>query len=313
MAPRKPSENSGHADPLLDLGAKIDSLPDSELDRLIDIGESARLIKDRRNSTGSLLASGYRAPALIPSRSSELVQLADNLGFEEGYRAAIDTQRAFGLLRPSQRYPDFGKVLDSMLPRMLRFASTFQSPMPILATKGRSFYDLVAAMDMHMSAPEEAYLDDSFRDCYAVRRSRHWGVYFIEAPAKVQAQEFDDPTLKRADRLEAFNWYKASHEASRRRFKIMETLFGRRGNAEGVGGMDRWKWAHLMMLSRLKEGQPIDAHGHTMLDEDPALSASEVPIACWDSRQVAFCLRYSDCTGEGSWFRRSVGVGRINP
>ena len=229
-----------------------------------------------------------KAPAVIIARSADVKKLIESLRLEEGFKEEMEKQRTFQLLKTGQEVPDFGRILKTFTTEMLVAIQNVQSPKLRLITPDRSFNDLVSAMDGHKTMPgqNDTYVDSIFSR-HANQKPENWGAHIIESPEDVEVQGFDNFDLTRRERLKIF----ANHK-----------------KVTGVNGMDRWKFAHAMMQA-LKEGRPIDVKFWTMLDEDPAMSDSQLPCAYWlpDYRQVDFDWAHpGDPFGRGR-FRRSVG------
>jgi len=267
---------------LLDeLVLRIEGLTPQRRAQLAQIAEASRIIGKAARDGVEETVAGYRAPAIISAES-----LVEQLGLEEGYAHAMATHEAFGLAKPNE-IPDFGAVLKTFTPEMLHAAKGFQHPELVLPTKGRSFSDLVSAMDGHKTMPRQSdvYVNDFLHKHH--KKPKNWSAYIVEAPTVVDVYDFDDLDLTLGNRIERF----ANHKKE-----------------NGVNGMDRMTYSHLMM-QKLQTGEPIDQEFWTMLDEDLALSNSHVPFADWslDRRGVVFgsvrpVHRYGDAR-----FRRSVG------
>jgi len=237
-----------------------------------------------------LVEQAAKGPAVTVSTPDGVKKLVESLKLEEGFADAMETQRVFQLLKAGEKAPDFGQVLKAFTPEMLAAAQSFQNPTLVLNAKDRSFDDLVSAMDGHKTMPDQndAYVDGLFRQ-HAGRKPETWGAHITEGSMEMEIHDFDDADLILGERLEKFVAHK---------------------KANGVNGMDRWKYIALMMKS-LKNGQPIDEEFWTMLDEDPALSESRVPYAGWypdpDDRRVDFGWDHPGDPGGVNRFRRSVG------
>lgn len=242
------------------------------------------------NTQPASTASFVKAPAIVIAQPRHVKEIVERLKLEEGYAGAIETQEFFQLLRGGKKAPDFGQVLKAFTPEMLAAAQDFQNPTLILKTKGRSFDDLVAAMDAHktMDPQRDVHVDGLYKE-YVSQRPENWGAYIIEAPVDPEILDFDDTDLTLGERLKKFTAYKISAV---------------------VGGMDRIKYAHAMMEG-LKEGRPIDHRFWTMLDEDPALSDFCVPSAGWGPdrtiRRVGFGWDCLEHRYDFYRLRRSVG------
>jgi hypothetical protein len=248
----------------------------------------ASLIESSRGDVAGTPVARPQAPAIITAQPAEVGELVETLRLEEGFADAMETQKVFQLLKTGETAPDFGQVLKTFTPEMLIAAQNFQHPRLILKTKGRSFDDLVAAMDGHKTMPgqRDTYVDSLFNK-RANQKPENWGAHIIEAPTDVNIQDFDDIELTFGERLERFNAHK---------------------KANGISGIDRWKHAHTMMQA-LKDGKPIDMEFWTMLDEDPALSDSRVPAAGWypSYRRVCFGWNHPEFQSGDIRLRRSVG------
>lgn len=238
-----------------------------------------------------VVGSSPKGPAIIIAQPKEVKELVESLRLEKGYAEELERHQFFELLRTGEKAPDFGQVLRTFTPEMLAAAQSFQNPELRLITKGHSFNDLVTAMDGHkiMRDQKDVYVDGIYKE-HASRKPEQWGAHIIEAPTNVDVQDFDDTDLALGERIKRFTEYKESRKSAK------------------VGGMDRLKYAHLMMQA-LKKGEPIDDELWTMLDEDPALSNSDVPLAFWypNFRVVYFVWGHSGVRDGGSRLRRSVG------
>ncbi len=257
---------------------------------------------DFRPRVAETLESGsYKRAVSTPYRIQGLSDMERTIyRLEKEYDSALETQKAFQLLRSGEKAPDFDQVMKIFTPEMLVTAQSFQNPTLILSTKGRSFNDLVSAMDAHKTMPEQGdvHAGKIFNDDQAKRPLENWGAYIVDGPRKMSViREFDDETLILRERLKRFAEYKEANKLS---------------------GMNRWKYAQLMMQA-LKDGKPIDSEcTWTMLDEDPALSNIIVPNAHWDQNDNRISFLNQDCVvsffwiflgdqGGYNWFRRSVG------
>lgn len=286
---------------VLESAAKEGTLSEAHKARLAELaGQSVR-----SNVTETLAASSgvsaAKAPAVIIAQPREVKELVESLKLEEGYAEAMETHKFFRLLKTRENAPDFGQVLKAFTPEMLVAAQDFQEPTLELTTKGRSFNELVAAIDSHreklngriipyVDNPRRlnpTYVDDLFKR-RTTQKPEHWGAYIVEGRKEMDLHDFDDIKLTLKERLKRFADYK---------------------KATGVQGMDRLKYAHVMM-QKLKYGEPIDAKSWTVLDEDPALSDSRVPRAQWvpgGSAHVRFRWFRPERQRDNGRFRCSVG------
>jgi len=257
-----------------------------------------------------------QAPAMIFSQPKEIQEAIKSLNLEEDFEKAVETQSFFELLRFKQKIPDFNQILRVFTPEMLAIAQSFQAPTLILETEGQSFSDLVSAMDYHRTMPnqEETYVvDDDLNSLFwdspsrqsSNRKPEEWEAHIIETPTEAGVHDFDDTGLTLEERLEEFTKYKA---------------------ANGVNGMDCFKYIHFMM-QKIKDGEPIDAelwrrttilddelvsstHApgpwlRTILDKESA-SGTRIPCARWSSN-LHFGWAFSYNFSNSVRFRRSVG------
>lgn len=199
--------------------------------------------------------------AIRSAQSPEFRQLIEDLRLEEGYAKTLETQKFFGLVKHGEKAPDFAQVMKTFTPRMLVQAQKFHNPTLILNTKGRSFDDLVAAVDAHKTMPRQkdihvaaGYL--GHLRSRARRPLQNWGAYIVDG---LHNHYSDDTEHVLQDYLRRFADYNKANQFS---------------------GMDRWKCIQLMMQA-LKEGKPLDRTFLMILDSDPALSPSRVPYALW--------------------------------
>jgi len=273
-----------------DLNEVIQQIPEAERPKVHAV--LSGLAEQTASAKGGSAFGGKApvAPIVKVTTTAEAKALIESLKLEEGFAKALETQRAFQLLREGERAPDFGQVMKTFTPEMLAAAQTFQNPTLILSTKGRSFNDLVSVMDGHntIEGQEDVYVDEIYRN-HADRKPENWGGYIVEGTRETDLHDFDDTSLTLRDRLRRF----ADHKKT-----------------NGVSGMDRFKYTQLM-LQTLKDGEPID-HNYTwtILDGDPALSDSRVLNAAWDPGDDHFVLFDWPHPGDAYdyyRFRRSVG------
>jgi hypothetical protein len=228
---------------------------------------------------------------LEESAEEEIRTLAESLKLEQGFSDAIETQRAFQLTKPGESMPDFGQVLSTFNPEMLKAAQSFQSPTLILRPKNRSFNDLIEAL----SEPDRGGVDyhrsyvGKMLNRHANIRSKGWGAYLVEGATKVETQEFDDTNLTLEERLKKFDAYK---------------------RANGINGMNRWNCVMLMMQN-LTNWQPTYSKLWTILDEDPVISKTIVTSGQWkaDPKNANgdFSFFHTNRKNDTGRFRRSVG------
>lgn len=241
------------------------------------------------------------ATSAVSAGPEEVRKLIESLKLENEYAEAVETQKVFELLQPGEKVPDYGQVLTAFTPEMLVAAQNFKRPSLILNTKGRSFYDLVEAMDLHriMTRQEDVYVHDMLFE-HADQRPERWSAYIMEGALEVDVRDFDIFSSL-TNRMALFDAYK----------KI-----------NGIHGMDRWKYAQ-HTLGALKNGFPGDDYFYsTILDEDPATSDSHILYAGWrlnpgerlpEDHSLEHKLVFGPADepeshrGPGLWFRPSVG------
>lgn len=228
------------------------------------------------------------APTIISGLPEDTKKLAELLKLEEGYEGAAETQKVFQLLRLGENIPDINTVLGVFTPEMLVMAQSFQKPTLTLTSKGRSFNDLISAMDGHKTirGQNDASVDVLFSQ-YAKRKQKYWGAHIIEGPSEIKAADFDDVEGLLMERIKNFDSAKKN---------------------KGFSGMDRWKYAHLMM-QKLTNKDTLDIEQCTLLNEDPASYETRFMGANWCQvrRQVEFRWGDSGTSFRVGRFRRSVG------
>jgi hypothetical protein len=194
---------------------------------------------------------------------AEIRKMVESLRLEDGYTDAMETQKCFQLLKAGEKTPYFDQVLNVFTPKMLTWAQKFQNPTLILRLKDRSFNDLISAMDGHKTMEEQGrvHVDEPYHE-YADHKPDQWGAYIVDGEPEMETLFFDDTERTLNDRCKLYAEYKC---------------------VNGLSGMDRLKYAQLMMQS-LKQGNPIDAEWtRTLLDEDPSFSITHAPNAFWHS------------------------------
>jgi hypothetical protein len=227
------------------------------------------------------------------AKQGKVEELVEVLHLEDAFVKEVEKQIMFQLLRSGEKMLNFDQVLKTFTPEMLVAACDFQNPKLVLTTKGRSFKDLVAAMDAHktISDQENIYVNKIYNDDQAELPLENWGAYIVDGAAEMAViRTFDNENLTLGERLKLCGEHQTKHH---------------------LRGMDRWIYAQLIMQA-LKDGEPIDAkYTCTILDGDPALSASHVPDAglnlCLKHSRVRFSWNRPESRHEEERFRRSVG------
>jgi hypothetical protein len=217
------------------------------------------------------------------------------LKLDQKYGKAVDAQKSFGLPRPGDTIPDFDQVLDTFTPRMLATVVTriHDGSSLILQTKGRSFFELTDALDGNKDMPHQGptHIHSDYRTDSPLQEPEGWSAFLVSGGRRTWGYSFDNPQKSLEDRIESSEVFK---------------------KATHLKGMDRWKYAHLMLQS-LDQGTPIDSEYWTILDEDPLTQVNRpdnrLAAAKWDpfERRALFERVCPDYQSNDFRFRYSVG------
>ena len=222
------------------------------------------------------------------------IELVREMNLERQYMRCVDTVFMFGLLRNNPdsygdaHLPLIEETLDSFTLDMLELAATFQEPTLLLVPE-TSFAAKVKAIDNHrsMKSQSETYQADLYKKSDSgSEKIAGWRAVIVDGAKEMELKEGDDVKQRFDKRIEA-------------------RKAGRRPEEKG---MDRHAYA-LLMMEYLRKGEPIDEDTYTLLDDDPAMSASDMPGVGWDygSRQVAFGAGDPGSVNDHARFRSSVG------
>jgi hypothetical protein len=292
------------ADPLSDLKtsaeqARIKLTP--EIERLLLEGAEkveAKVLAHERLTKADLAFVG-ESKKMIEFERFRQIELP------EQYGKRLETLSFYGFLdekgatnKGDVPVPTLERAMAIFTPEMLRLASTFQEPTLLLVPE-TSFAAKVKAIDAKktMEGQKETYVDDLHKGSDSgTERITGWKVAIVDGANDMDPERMgDDVALKLRKRIEN------RKEA--------------RGPAEA--GMDRHLYA-MLMLEGIMKGEPTDriANGYryTLLEDDPANSASRVPHAYWDpdDRRVFFLWSHPGGVNDDGRFRRSVG-GDVKP
>jgi len=183
--------------------------------------------------------------------------------------------------------PAFEKAMSAFKPEELEIASYFQKPVLLLIPE-TSFAAKVRTLDAHKQGMQEnnTYVDDIFtKTDSGSDKITGWRAVIVDGAQEMEPYEGDNLDLKFAKRIK-------NRKSARK---------------PGEKGMDRHRYA-LLMMEAIRNGDPIDKELYTLLDDDPALSASDVPNAdCPLSRKVLFNTVDPDGADDCARFRSSVG------
>ncbi len=206
--------------------------------------------------------------------SPEANELIEKLSLREQYATCLKTLSFYGFLGENGEAkkgdvprPSFEKAIAVFTPEMLALAATFQEPTLLLVPE-TSFVAKVKAIDAHkaMKGQVDTYQTDLYKKSDSGSETiTGWKAVIVDGAKEMPLKEDDDTELTFAERIK------------------------NRKTKPGEKGMERHAYALLMMES-LRKGEPIDKDTYTLLDDDPALSASGVPRAYWydDLRRVRF-------------------------
>lgn len=238
-------------------------------------------------------------------RQLDVLRLIEKM--EADYRQELSRLEFYDLFSSKSRIPTFSQILATFTAEDLLAVvdQKFQGPKLILLppisfrvkTRKRS---LERAMNQYKIMPEQekVWIDAIYEVEHEKDRPKVWQAFMVEGASRIHPQEQgfgDDPGNYLRERLRHF---KALYQNSL------------------VQGMDRWRYAHLMM-SGLMTGQPLDEDGDrfqtvTLLNEEEQILSRihpPVPNAGWssESKRVNFLKNnLLDCVGRAA-FRRCVG------
>ncbi len=231
----------------------------------------------------------------ISKSNVEKEKIFESLKFDEQYLDRLNTLSDFGFFEVGGSskegdalIPGMLEVFDSFTPEMLKLAVTFQEPTLLLVPEC-SFAAKVEAIDAHkfMEGQIDTYQDDLYKKSDSgSEKIAGWKAVIVDGAKEMKLKEGDDPNQRFDKRVEA-------RKVARR---------------PGEKGVERHAYVLLMMES-LRKGEPTEMETYTLLDDDPALSASGVPDADWDddNRQVHFGAYGPERVSDLARFRSSVG------
>jgi len=225
--------------------------------------------------------------------------VAEKLKLREQYGKKLETLAYFGFLgkngetkKGDATHPSLEKALTSFTLTELEVAATFQEPTLLLVPE-TSFKAKVKAIDAHKNKGQaDSHVDDIFtKSDSGSDKVTGWRVVIVDGAKEMELKEGDDKEKQFDQRIKA---RKAARKPSEK-------------------GMERHTYA-LLMMEGLRRGEPIDRYGsgkntYTLLDDDPALSDSDVPDADWDAndRRVDFGTIRPGCIRNDARLRSSVG------
>lgn len=277
------------ADEGVDVRKVVEQIPIAERSKVRSL---LRGVLDATITTAPKIPS---APTILTPPSKDVLQLAEALRLEEAYREALETHKDFQLLRAGQRVPSFNRIMSVFTPEMLTGAKKFQRPRLTLCTRGRSFEDLISAIDAHRFLPRQGQVSVScepyrYKYVNGAHELPNWRAYIVEGPEEIGVHDFDRVENIISTRLTRFAEYK---------------------KASGVTGMDRWRYAQLIMQV-FRQGEPIDTDAWTMLDEEPGSRGSYTVLRAgcpvtWGGNTPHFDFDSACYRNDDNSFRRSVG------
>jgi len=211
------------------------------------------------------------------------------------YDERLETLKHYGFLSESGEAkegdippPSIEKAMSTFKLEELEIASHFQKPMLLLIPE-TSFAAKIKALDAHKQGMQgnDTYVNIIYTDSDSgSAKITGWRVVIADGAQEMKTYEGDDLGARGGRRIE--NRKKA--------------------RKPGEKGMDRHKYA-LLMMEAIRNGDPIDKEKYTLLDDDPALRDSRVPLANFhpDYREVNFNASNPGVVDDLARFRSSVG------
>ncbi len=251
---------------------------------------------------------------------ADITELVKKPELETQYGERLDTLKHYGFLTESGEVkegdvacPFFEKAMSTFKPEELEIASHFQKPTLLLIPE-TSFAAKVKALDAQKK---------NYSNTFQLLRAKVMTL-LLSLKINRQGMQKNDTYVNEiytdsdsgsdkiigwcavivdgAQEMEAYEGDKLDSGFDERIRNRKET------RKSGEKGMDRHRYA-LLMMEAIRNGNPVDKESYTLLDDDPALSPSDVPGANFNpnSRRVRFSRFRSGNVSGGAQFRSSVG------
>lgn len=240
-------------------------------------------------------AAGFNVPD--DEVQKEYLSEAD---MREQYASRIECLKHFGFLDKdgqvgsgNVKSPGFEKVMGAFSPAELEIAKTYQTPVLLLIPE-TSFSAMIKAINAHpiKNQIDSKVTGEFYDNDNGSNKITGWRVSIVDGTRIIETYEGD------LNMSEMFPFVRKRVEKRKA------------DRLPGEKGMDRKKYAMLMMES-MKACQPVDIVGRTVLDDDPLLSDSYVPIGGMDNyspETVRVYMAKEICDISGfTFFRSSVG------
>ncbi len=254
------------------------------LDPSIEAGLAELIGSQARSKLEKTLGAGS-------AKSTDATELIKKLDLEPQYSERLKTLKYYGFLSQAKkcniRVPSFEEIMNTLKPNELEIASHFQKPTLLLIPEV-SFSVMVDALDTrklgkqeHDTLVDEIYADsDSGSD-----KITGWRAVIVDGAEKMEPYEDDYLNLEFGERIE-----------NRRELHKL-----------GEKGMDRRKYA-LLIMEAIRSGKVKNEESMlTLLDDDPAMSSSDVLVAGFGIRRVEFIKSGHYYADKRIQFRSSVG------
>ena len=230
------------------------------------------------------------------AKPADMLEIIHRLDLEAQYGERLNTLKHYGFLAESGEAregdiqpPTFEKAMSAFTPQELEIASYFQKPTLLLIPE-TSFAAKIHALDAHKQGMQknDTYIDEIYTDSDSGSdKITGWRAVIADGARVMGCYEDDKLDLRLDKRIE-------QRRATRK---------------PGEKGMDRHRYV-LLMMEATKSGNPVDKELFTLLDDDSALSGSDMPYAGFDDpddRGVCFGGSYPDDVDVNARFRSSVG------
>lgn len=230
-------------------------------------------------------------------KNLEILHLIEQM--EINYRKELDRLAFYGLVdKNTSPIPTFNEVMTafSWVDLMNVIECKFQEPkllltppIPLRLDGESDEYSLEKAINKKYQT--EVYIAN---ETYDNSSPGQWNAFVVEGAIEIDVRN-EKSNLKKNESMPYLEktWLKV------RVNNFINNL------PEGVRGVDRWQYAHLMMVS-LKDNKPIDQENSTLLPHDPAYNLNTstfIPFAYYEN----FRFAPLENPGFSARFRRSVG------
>ena len=286
--------------------SKFKITPDQSIDALKAAKESGQLkpehikaledlISDVRPDVTDKLSKGKKDPEAKIAKPDIKTELIKKLDLEVQYVKRLETLRHYGFLSENGETkecdvspPSFEKTMSMFKPEELDIARHFQKPVFLLIPE-TSFSAKVQALNAYKQGiqKKDTYVHDNYiRTDSGSHKIIGWRAVIVDGAQEIEPYEGDLLHLRDSERIKNRQNVRKPNEK----------------------GMDRHKYI-LLMMEAISNGDPIDKKVITLLDDDPAFTASYLPKAKFYLAFNQVCFTWCDPPYFYDYgrFRSSVG------